>query len=80
MSDETSIGSFAKFGSPCVKACVIQNGRCFVVAGGSKGFSRICSEVGVEHKKSEGMFNLLYWSLWSTLNCTTGKVYRVCCF
>ena len=53
VSDETSIGSFikfVKFGSPWVKACVIQNGRCSVVAGGLKWFSLICSEVGVEPK------------------------------
>ena len=50
VSDETSTGSFNKFGSPWVKACVIQNGRCSVVAGGLKGFSLICSDVGVEPK------------------------------
>ena len=50
VSDETSIGSFTKFGSPWVKACVIQNGRCSVVAGGLKGFSMICSDVGFEAK------------------------------
>ena len=38
VSDETSIGSLTKLGSPWVKACVIQNGRCSVVAGGLKGF------------------------------------------
>ena len=38
LSNETSIGSFIKFGSPWVKACVIQNGRCCVVAVGLKGF------------------------------------------
>ena len=50
VSDETSIGSFTKFGSPWVKACVIQNGRCSVVAGGLKGFSMIFADVGVEPK------------------------------
>ena len=50
VSDETSTGLFIKFGSPWVKACVIQNGRCSVVAGGLKGFSLICSDVGVEPK------------------------------
>ena len=50
VSDETSIGSFIKFGSPWVKVCVIQNGRCSVVAGGLKGFSLIFSDVGVEPK------------------------------
>ena len=50
VSDETSFGSFTKFLSPWVKACVIQNGRCSVVAGGLKGFSLICSDVGVEAK------------------------------
>ena len=58
VSDETFIGSFFKFGSPWVKACVIQNERCSVVAGGLKGFSLICSDVGVEPKKSEGMFDV----------------------
>ena len=50
VSDETSIGSFIKFGSPWVTACVIQNGRCSVRAGGLKGFLLICSDVGVELK------------------------------
>ena len=50
VSDEISIGSFIKMGSPWVKACVIQNGRRTVVAGGLKGFSLICSDVGVEPK------------------------------
>ena len=50
VSDETSIGSFIRFGSPWVKACVIQNGRRSVVVGGLKGFSLICSGVGVEPK------------------------------
>ena len=50
VSDETSFGSFTKFGSPWEKACVIQNGGCSVVAGGLKGFSRICSDVGVDPK------------------------------
>ena len=45
VSDETSIESLN-----LVKACVIQNGRCTVVAGGLKGFSLICSDVGVEPK------------------------------
>ena len=48
VSDETSSGSFAKFGSKWVKTCVIQYERCSVVAGGLKGFSRTCSDVGVE--------------------------------
>ena len=50
VSDETSIGSFIKFGSLWVKACVIQYGRRSVVAGGLKGFSRFSSDVGVEPK------------------------------
>ena len=50
VSDEMSIGSFTKFGSPWVKACVIRNGRRPVVVGGLKGFSLICSDVGVEPK------------------------------
>ena len=58
MSNETSIGSFTKFGSIRVKPCVIQYGSCFVVAGGIKGFSRICSDVGVEPKQSDRMFDV----------------------
>ena len=50
VSDGTSIASFFKFGSPWLKACVIQNGRFYVVAGWLKGFSLICSDVGVEPK------------------------------
>ena len=41
-----------------MKTCVIQYGRCPVVAGGLKGFSRIYSDVGVEPKKSHGMFDV----------------------
>ena len=58
MSDETPNGSFTKFGSLLVKACVIQYGSCSVVAGGLKGFSRTCSDVGVEPKKPDGMFDV----------------------
>ena len=50
VSDETYIGSFIMFCSLLVKACVIQNGRCCVVAGGLKSLSLICSDVGVEPK------------------------------
>ena len=50
VSDEISIGSFIKFGSPWVKASVIQKGRCSVVAGGLKGISLICSDIGIEPK------------------------------
>ena len=38
------------FGSPCVYECVAQYGRHAVGLGGLKGFSRICSDVGVEPK------------------------------
>ena len=41
-----------------MKACVIQKGRCSVVVGGLKGFSLICSDEGIEAKKSEGMFDV----------------------
>ena len=57
-SDETFFWSFIKFGLPWVKACAIQNGRCSVVVGGLKGFSLICSDVGVEPKQSQGMFDV----------------------
>ena len=57
VSDETSFGSSIKFGSLWVKACVIQNGRCSVVAGGLKGFSLICSDVGVD------LTNLMEYSM-----------------
>ena len=41
-----------------MKACVIQCGRRCVEAGGLKGFSRNCSDVGVDPKKSDGMFGV----------------------
>ena len=50
VSVEISIGSFIKFGSPCVKDCVVQYGSRDVWFRGLKGFSRICSDVGVEPK------------------------------
>ena len=43
VSDDRSIGSFTKFGSPGVNACFIQSGRRCVEVGGFKGISRICS-------------------------------------
>ena len=45
-----SMGSLIKFGSPCVNECVVQYGSCDFWFGGLKGFSRICSDVGVEPK------------------------------
>ena len=39
--------------------CVTQYGRRSVVTGGLKGFSRICSDVGVEPKSSDGIFEVL---------------------
>ena len=50
VSVKISIGSFTKFGSPCVYECVAQYGSRAVGLGGLKGFSRICSDVGVEPK------------------------------
>ena len=50
VSVEISIGSFIKFGSSCVNDCVVQYGSRDVWFGGLKGFSRICSDVGVEPK------------------------------
>ena len=50
VSVEISIGSFIKFGSPCVKDCVVQYGSRDVWFGGLKRFTRICSDVGVEPK------------------------------
>ena len=48
------------FGSPCVYECVAQYGRRSVgLGGGLKGFSRICSDVGVEPKYSEGILERL---------------------
>ena len=47
------------FGSPCVYECVAQYGSPSVGLGGLKGFSRICSDVGVEPKKSEGILEVL---------------------
>ena len=56
---EISIGSFTKFGSPCVNECVVQYGSRAVRLGGLKGFSRICSDVGIEPKQSEGILEVL---------------------
>ena len=50
VSVEISIGSLIKFGSPCVNECVVQYGSRDVWFVGLKGFSRICSDVGVEPK------------------------------
>ena len=50
VSVEISIGSFIKLGSPCVNDCVVQYGSRDVWFGGLKGFSRICSDTGVEPK------------------------------
>ena len=50
VSVEISMGSLTKFGSPCVNECVVQNGNRDVWFVGLKGFSRICSDVGVEPK------------------------------
>ena len=49
-SVEISIGSFTKFGSPGVYECVAQYGSRAVGLGRLKGFSRICSDVGVKPK------------------------------
>ena len=50
VSVEISIGSFIKFGSPCVNDCVVQYGSLDVWFWGLNGFSRICSDVDVEPK------------------------------
>ena len=50
ISDEISLGSFTKFGSPYVKACIIQCGRCCVEIGGLKQFSRFCWDMRVDPK------------------------------
>ena len=50
VSVEMSMGSLTKFGSPCVNECVVQYGSRDAWFGGLKGFSRICSDVGVEPK------------------------------
>ena len=50
VSVEISIGSLTKFSSPCVNECVVQYGSRDAGFGGLKGFSRICSDVGVEPK------------------------------
>ena len=47
------------FGSPCVYECVAQYGSRAVGLGGLKGFSRICSDVGVEPKQSKGILEVL---------------------
>ena len=50
VSVEISIGSFTMFGSPCVYECVVQYGSRAMGLGGLKGFSPICSDVGVKPK------------------------------
>ena len=50
VSGEISTGIFTKFGSPWAKACVIQCGKRCVELGWLKGFSRFCSDVGVDPK------------------------------
>ena len=50
VSVEIYMGSLTKFGSPCVNECVVQYGNRDVWFVGLKGFSRICSDVGVEPK------------------------------
>ena len=50
VSVEISMGSLTKFGSRCVNDCVVQYGNRDVWFVGLKGFSRICSDVGVEPK------------------------------
>ena len=50
VSVEISIGSLIKFGSPCVNECVVQYGSRDVWFVELKGFSRSCSDVGVEPK------------------------------
>ena len=57
VSVEISIGSFTKFGSTCVNECVVQYGSRAVRLGGVT--SRICSDVGVEPKYSEGILEVL---------------------
>ena len=47
-SEDMSISSFTIFGSFCVYECVVHYGSRLVGLGGLKGFSRICSDVGVE--------------------------------
>ena len=44
------MGLLTKFNSPCVNECVVQYGSRDAWFGGLKGFSRICSDVGVEPK------------------------------
>ena len=50
VSVEISIGSFIKFSSPCVNDCVVKYGSRAVWFGGLNGFSRICSDFGVDIK------------------------------
>ena len=54
VSVEISMGSLTKFGSPCVNECVVQYGNRDVWFGGLKGFSRICSDVGVDLSSLRG--------------------------
>ena len=48
VSEEISVGSFTRLGSPWLYECVAQYCSRSVVSGGLKGFSRICSDVVVE--------------------------------
>ena len=50
--------------------CVTQYGRRSVVAGGLKGFSLICSDVGVEPKYSDGIFEVLCCEAIGGVSCS----------
>ena len=69
VSDDKFAGSFTKFGSPWVNACAIQCGRRCDETGKLKGFSRICSEVGVDPKKSDETFGVFCCEK----NCSDGE-------
>ena len=59
VSNETSIGWFIKFDSRWGYLLVTQYGGRSVVVGLLKGFSLIYSDVGVEPKKSDEIFEVL---------------------
>ena len=80
MPDEKSICSFTKFGSTRENACVSQSGRRCVDVGRIKGFSQICSEVGVEPKYSDGIYGVFccktVCSDGGILDCIAKKIQR----
>ena len=68
---ETSTGLFTKFGSPWWYLFVTQYGGRSVVVVLLKGFSLFCSDVGVEPKQSDVIFEMLCFE---SVGDVSGKV------